>query len=204
MAARGKLITVEGVDGAGKSSHLQFIADQVGARGHPVIVTREPGGTDLSERLRELILSEPMQPLTETLLVFAARAEHVAKVVRPALEAGSWVVCDRFTDATLAYQGAGKGVATDVIRQLAEATHSGLQPDRTLVFDCTYDVARQRLAASGKRLDKFESEARAFYERVREAYLVLARAEPARVRVIDASRDFAAIRAAIVPELALA
>lgn len=203
MAARGKLITVEGVDGAGKSSHLQFIADQAGARGHHVIVTREPGGTDLSERLRGLILSEPMQPITETLLVFAARAEHVAKVIRPALEAGSWVVCDRFTDATLAYQGAGKGVPAEFIRRLAEASHPGLQPDRTLVFDCTYDVARQRLAASGKTLDKFESEARAFYERVREAYLALARAEPARVRVIDASRDFAAIRAAVAPELAL-
>ena len=197
MPARGKFITVEGVDGAGKSSHLQFIADHLGARGRHVVVTREPGGTDLAERLRQLVLAEAMQPLAETLLVFAARADHVAKVIRPALEAGSWVVCDRFTDATLAYQGAGKGVPADFIRRLAEAVHPGLRPDRTLVFDCSYEVARERLAASGKKLDRFESEERAFHERVREAYVAIAKAEPGRMRLVDASRDFAAIRRTI-------
>jgi len=193
----GKFITVEGVDGAGKSSHLQFIADEVSARGRHVIVTREPGGTALAERLRSAILEEPMQPLAETLLIFAARADHVGKVIAPALAAGSWVVCDRFTDATVAYQGAGKGVPADFIDRLAHAAHAGLVPDRTLVFDCAYEVARERLALAGRQLDRFEREDRAFFERVRGAYLALAKAEPARVRVIDASQDIAAIRRAL-------
>lgn len=192
---RGKFVTVEGVDGAGKSTHLQFIADAVrAASGRHAIVTREPGGTDLAERLRQAILTEPMTPIIETLLIFAARADHVARVIRPALEAGSWVVCDRFFDATVAYQGAGKGVPLELLARLAEAAQSGLVPDRTLVFDCGYDVARQRLAATGKALDRFEREDRAFFERVREAYLARARAEPGRIRVIDAAADVAQIR----------
>ncbi|HVL36208.1 MAG TPA: dTMP kinase [Burkholderiales bacterium] len=192
---RGKFITVEGVDGAGKSTHLQFIADAVAsASGRHAIVTREPGGTDLAERLRQAILAEPMSPLAETLLIVAARAEHVARVIVPALEAGSWVVCDRFDDATLAYQGAGKGVPTELIERLAAAAHPGLRPDRTVLFDCPYEVARQRLNASGKALDRFEREDRAFFERVREAYLARARAEPVRIRVIDATADVVSIR----------
>ena len=202
MSARGKLITVEGVDGAGKSSHLDFIADAAAAGGRHVIRTREPGGTELAERLRKAILEEPMEPLAETLLVFAARSDHVARVIRPALEAGHWVVCDRFTDATLAYQGAGKGVPAEFIQRLAAAAHAGLQPDRTLVFDCSYEVARGRLAKAGRVLDRFEREDRAFFERVRGAYLAGAKAEPARIRVIDASVDLAAIRKAIAQELA--
>ena len=191
----GKFITVEGVDGAGKSTHLQFIADALAAAsGRHAIVTREPGGTDLAERLRQAILGEPMTPIIETLLIFAARADHVARVIRPALQAGSWVVCDRFLDATLAYQGAGKGVPRDLIDRLAQAAHPGLQPDRTLVFDCSYEVARRRLDASGKALDRFEREDRAFFERVREAYLARARAEPQRIRVIDAAADVERIR----------
>jgi dTMP kinase len=142
-----------------------------------------------------------MQPLAEPLLVFAARADHVARVIRPALEAGSWVVCDRFTDATLAYQGAGKGVPEDFIRRLGDAAHPGIAPDRTLVFDCSYDVARKRLAATGKALDRFEREDRAFFERVRAAYLALAKAEPQRVRIIDAEKDSAAVRRSIEPHL---
>lgn len=190
-----RFVTLEGVDGAGKSTHLQFVADALAAAsGRHVIVTREPGGTDLAERLREMILSEPMEPLAETLLVIAARADHVARVVRPALQAGSAVVCDRFHDATVAYQGAGKGVPLELIERLAEAAHPGLLPDRTLVFDCSYEVARQRLAASGKKLDRFEREAQAFFERVRGAYLARARAEPQRIRVIDAAADLSAIR----------
>jgi len=189
-----KFITLEGVDGAGKSTHLQFIADTVAASGRHAIVTREPGGTDLAERLRQAILEEPLEPVAETLLIFAARAHHVAKVIRPALDSGSWVVCDRFLDATYAYQGAGKGVPVELIETLSAASHPGLVPDRTLVFDCSYEVARKRLAGSGKKLDRFEREDRAFFERVREAYLELARAEPERMRIIDAGAEVAQIR----------
>jgi dTMP kinase len=202
MSSRGKFVTLEGVDGAGKSTHLQFIADAVSAGGRHVIVTREPGGTPLAEKLRKAILEDVMDPVAATLLVFAARADHVAKVIRPALEAGSWVVCDRFTDATVAYQGAGQGVPLELIDRLGVAAHSALTPDRTLVFDVAYDVARQRLAATGKQLDRFESQDRAFFERVRTAYLERARAEPERVRVIDASGDQKQIRQALEKHLA--
>ena len=201
MTPRGKLITLEGVDGAGKSTHLQFIADSLGGGGHRVIVSREPGGTELAERLRKAILEEPMDPVAETFLVFAARTDHVARVIRPAMEQGTWVVCDRFTDATVAYQGAGKGVPLELIDRLGVAAHSGLVPDRTLVFDCTYDVAKKRLAASGKKLDRFEREDREFFERVRAAYLDLARAQPERVRVIDAALDPVRIRKALEQHL---
>lgn len=197
MSARGRFITLEGVDGAGKSTHIEFIAGALRAQGRHVVVTREPGGTDLAERLRQAILSQPMEPVAETLLLFAARADHVARVIRPALEAGSWVVCDRFSDASAAYQGAGKGVPPALIERLREATHPGLNPDRTLVFDCSYEIAHSRLKASGRPLDRFEREDRAFFDRVRNAYLAAAAAEPARVRVIDAGAGLAAIRAAI-------
>lgn len=189
-----RFVTLEGVDGAGKSSHIEFIADAVRTKGTHVIVTREPGGTELAERLRGLILAEPMTPVLETLLMFAARADHVTRVIRPALAAGTIVVCDRFSDATAAYQGAGKGVSRELIARLAEAAHPGLQPDRTLVFDCPYEVASARLAKAGRALDRFEREDRAFFERVRSAYLALAEEEPSRVRVIDASGDAAAVR----------
>lgn len=190
-----RFITLEGMDGAGKSTHQQFIADAVAAAsGRHAIITREPGGTDFAERLREAILSQSMDPVAETLLIAAARADHVARVIRPALQAGTWVVCDRFYDATFAYQGAGKGVSVELIERLAEAAHPRLRPDRTLVFDCSYDIARKRLSASGKKLDRFEREDRAFFERVRAAYLERAKAEPERVRIIDASADVVAIR----------
>ena len=185
---RGKFITLEGVDGAGKSTHISWIAERLGQGGREVVVTREPGGTPLAEKLRALVLAEPMDPLAETLLMFAARADHVHKVIRPALERGAWVVCDRFTDATLAYQGAGKGVPADRIRQLAQAVHPGLLPDQTLVFDCPYEVSRSRLSNSGRDLDRFEAEERAFFERVRVAYRDLAKAEPRRVCIIDGSK----------------
>lgn len=202
MSARGRLITLEGVDGAGKSSHLQFVADTLAAQGHHVIVSREPGGTELAEKLRKAILEEPMDPLAETLLLFAARTDHVRRVIAPALESGSWVVCDRFSDATAAYQGGGKGVAPDLIERLAAASHLGLRPDLTLLFDCSYEVARKRLADSGKVLDRFEREDRGFFERVRSAYLARARAEPARIRVIDAAGDVEGIRRALAGLLA--
>jgi len=200
--SRGRFITLEGVDGAGKSSHVQFVADFVAQRAPHVVVTREPGGTDLAERLRRIILEEPMTPVTETLLLLAARADHVQRVIRPALEAGTWVVCDRFHDATAAYQGAGKGVPAELIGQLGQAAHPSLLPDRTLLFDCTYEVARQRLATTGKALDRFERESREFFERVRAAYLGRARAEPQRIRVIDASGELAAIRKLVEASLA--
>jgi dTMP kinase len=201
MGERGKLITLEGVDGAGKSTHLEFLAHALRTQGRHVIVTREPGGTDLAERIRQEILAQPMPPGMETLFLFAARADHVVRVIEPALAAGTWVVCDRFTDATVAYQGAGKGVPLDVIERLQELAHPGLTPARTFIFDCSYEVARERLAASRKTLDRFEREDRDFFERVRAAYLERARAEPGRIRVIDASADVGVIRKAIAADL---
>lgn len=195
-------ITLEGVDGAGKSSHLEFIADAVRTKAPHVLVTREPGGTDLAERLRQVILAEPLTPILETLLIFAARTDHVARVIRPALESGQWVICDRFIDATIAYQAAGKGVSRDLIARLSDAAHSGLMPHRTLVFDCPYDVAAARLAKAGRKLDRFEREDRAFYERVRSAYLELAKTERQRIRVIDASRSASEVREQISGALA--
>jgi dTMP kinase len=197
-----KFITLEGVDGAGKSSHIEFIADAVRTKAPHVVVTREPGGTDLAERLRQVILAEPLTPILETLLIFAARTDHVARVIRPALESGQWVICDRFIDATIAYQAAGKGVPRDLIARLSDAAHPGLMPHRTLVFDCPYDVAAARLAKAGRKLDRFEREDRAFYERVRSAYLALARTEPQRIRVIDASRSASEVREQITGALA--
>jgi dTMP kinase len=197
---KGKFLSLEGVDGAGKSTHQKFIADFLATRAPHVIQTREPGGTDLAEKLRKTILEEALSPTVETLLIFAARADHVARVIRPALEAGHWVVCDRFSDATVAYQGAGNGVPAELIERLGAAAHPGLAPDRTLVFDCPWEVSRERLA--GKSLDRFERADRAFFERVRAAYLARARAEPARVRVIDATAQLPEIRKAIEHHLA--
>ena len=194
---RGKFITLEGVDGAGKSTLVSWVADRLRKTGREVLVTREPGGTPLAERLRRLVLAEPMDPFAETLLMFAARADHVQKLIAPALARGSWVVCDRFTDATLAYQGGGKGVPAEQIRQLAQATHPGLAPDQTLVFDCPYEVSRNRLRNSGRDLDRFESEERAFFERVRAAYRALAAAEPGRVHLVDGSRSPDKVKAEI-------
>ena len=184
----GRFITLEGVDGAGKSTHIPWIAERLRAGGREVVLTREPGGTPLAEKLRALVLAEPMDPLSETLLMFAARADHVRKVIAPALARGAWVVCDRFTDATLAYQGAGKGVPAERIRQLAQAVHPGLAPDQTLIFDCPYEVSRSRLSNSGRELDRFEAEERAFFDRVRAAYRQLAELEPGRVRLLDGAQ----------------
>ncbi|MDX1374140.1 MAG: dTMP kinase [Burkholderiales bacterium] len=188
MSARGKFVTLEGVDGSGKSTHLGFVEQLLRRRGLDVLCTREPGGTPLAEALRALVLGTPMDGVCEALLMFAARADHVRQVIRPALEAGRWVVCDRFTDATLAYQGAGKGVSTQLIHALADAAHPGLRPDVTLVFDCPYEVADARLKQTGRTMDRFEREDRAFFERVRGAYRESARREPDRVRLIDAAQ----------------
>ena len=185
---RGKFITLEGIDGAGKSTHLEGIAAMLRARGRDVVVTREPGGTALGEALRGLVLAQPMHVDTETLLVFAARREHLAQVIDPALAAGRWVLCDRFTDATYAYQGGGHGVAADRISRLERWVHGETAPDLTLFFDVPPEVALRRRAASISRPDRFEREDPAFFERVRRVYLERARAEPRRVRVVNGDR----------------
>ena len=192
---RGKFITFEGVDGAGKSTHVEWFANELRSAGHAVLVTREPGGSPLAEKLRELVLHEPMDAVTETFLVFAARDDHLKKRILPALDAGTWVVCDRFTDATVAYQGGGKGVDPSLIDSLRKAVHPGLNPDCTLVFDCAYEVSRERLAKSGRALDRFEREGQPFFERVRAAYLGTAKADPGRVRIVDSTHSLEAIRA---------
>jgi dTMP kinase len=191
---RGKFITFEGVDGAGKSTHVEWFADQLRADGRQVLVTREPGGSPLAEKLRELVLHDPMDALTETLLMFAARDDHLRQRIQPALAAGKWVVCDRFTDSTKAYQGGGKGVETAAIESLTRIVQADLKPDCTLVFDCPYEVSHARMAGAGRALDRFEREGQAFFERVRLAYLAAAKNEPGRVRVIDSTQALEAIR----------
>jgi len=185
----GRFITLEGMDGAGKSTHLAAIAEALRARGHEVLMTREPGGTPLAEKLRGLVLAEPMDAVSETLLMFAARADHVERLIRPALARGTWVLCDRFTDSTLAYQGGGKGVSADLIHALARQAHPGLIPDRTLLFDCSYEVSRARLQEAGRAPDRFENESRVFFDRVRAAYRALSDAAPGRVRLIDGTQS---------------
>jgi len=191
---RGRFITLEGIDGAGKSTHLEWLAGFLRERGIRVTVTREPGGTALGESLRELLLhgKATLHPETETLLVFAARREHIDKVIEPALASGAWVLCDRFTDATYAYQSGGSGVSWSKIAQLEQWAQDGLQPDQTLLFDVAPDVGLAR-AARGKSPDRFERERAGFYERARQAYLARAQQAPLRVHVIDANRPLVVI-----------
>ena len=190
---RGRLITLEGIDGAGKSTQIEVIAERLRASGADLVITREPGGTALGEALREVILHQPMTPRAETLLVFAARAEHLAEVIEPALAAGRWVLCDRFTDATFAYQGGGRGVKHDDIAALEQWVHPNLQPDLTLLFDVPPDVAAQRLA-SARDADRFEREQMAFFTRVRAAYVARAREVPGRFVIIDGTLEPATVR----------
>jgi dTMP kinase len=175
------------MDGAGKSTQMAWLLDELRRRGLRVVATREPGGTHLGERLREILLHEPMHLETETLLMFAARCEHLAELIRPALERGEWVVSDRFTDATFAYQGGGRGLAAERIAALERWVHPDVQPDLTLVFDIPPEVARQRMSSAGASPDRFEREQEAFFVRVRSQYLERARQYPGRIRVIDAS-----------------
>ena len=194
--ARGRFITVEGVDGAGKSSHIEAIAAQIRAAGHELVVTREPGGTPLGETLRQLLLTEAMDIGTEVLLMFAARREHIVQVIEPALAAGRWVLSDRFTDATFAYQGAGRGLGQQRVAILERWVQAWgdvkgdteaplLQPDLTLVFDVPVEVARQRLLRDPEQLDRFETELGPFHQRVRDEYLRRVAREPQRMRRID-------------------
>lgn len=192
----GKFITVEGIEGVGKSTNMDFIHRQLQASGRDVLVTREPGGTPLAEAIRSLLLDPAytgMDTLCELQLMFAARAEHLSKVIRPALAAGQWVLCDRFTDATYAYQGGGRGVDTAVIARLEDLVQGGFRPDLTLLLDVPVELG---LARAGQRgaLDRFEQEQIDFFERVRQAYLDMARRHPGRYRVIDAGLPLEAVQ----------
>ncbi len=192
---RGRFITFEGIDGAGKSTHVNWFADRVREKiGHDrVVVTREPGGTPLGETLRAILLDQPMHGDTEALLMFAARREHLAQVIEPALARGDWVVCDRFTDASYAYQCGGRGVAPDRLALLERFTHASIQPDRTFLFDLDPRIAESRRIAV-RDADKFEAEARSFHERTRAAYLARAHEDPRRILVIDAAQSIEDIR----------
>lgn len=193
---RGRFITVEGTEGVGKSTNIGFVANELRRAGHEVLETREPGGTPLGERIRELLLrpEHRVDPLAELLLVFAARAAHVREVIRPALVSGRWVVCDRFTDASHAYQGGGRGLPAAVIDTLAGIVLDGLEPDLTLLLDAPLDLASGRQASRGAP-DRFERESREFFGRVRATYLARAAAEPRRIHVIDAARPLAEVQA---------
>jgi dTMP kinase len=184
---RGKFITLEGMDGAGKSTHIPNIIALLKARGIEVVSTREPGGTRLGEQLRALLLHDTMHPETETLLMFAARREHIANVIEPALKRGAYVLSDRFTDATYAYQCGAKGVASNKIKQLEKWVQGSLQPDLTLLFDVPVEISRKRLATD-RAPDKFEREDANFFEKLRQAYLTRAKENPARFHVIDANQ----------------
>lgn len=182
-----RFITFEGMDGAGKSTQIACAANWLRDRGHVVLLTREPGGTQLGEALRGLVLHESMHPDTEVLLMFAARCEHLTQVIAPALARGEWVLCDRFTDATFAYQGGGRGIDPARLEVLEHWVQRGLQPGLTLLFDLPCEVAAQRLAASGGDPDRFEREQADFFNRVRAAYLARAATAPERIKVLNAS-----------------
>jgi dTMP kinase len=202
--SRGRFISFEGIDGAGKSSHIEPLAAWLRERGHHVLATREPGGTPLAEKLRALVLHEPMDALTESLLVFAARRDHLQNVIEPALDAGTVVLCDRFTDATFAYQGGGRGFDHDVLAQLEDWVQAGRQPDLTLWFDIAPALAAERRAAA-RQPDRFESEDVAFFSRVRSGYAARAAAQPERFARIDAAPTSAevwrSVRAAVQDRL---
>ncbi|HAV37296.1 MAG TPA: dTMP kinase [Massilia sp.] len=196
MIERGKFLTVEGIDGAGKSTHIGFIVDFLAARGRQVVASREPGGTPLGEKLRELLLHEKMHLETEALLMFASRREHLAQVIEPHLAAGTWVLSDRFTDASFAYQSGGRGLDRQKLEALEAWVHPHLQPDLTLLFDVPLEVARERLDAT-RTLDKFEREQGEFFARCRAEYLRRAAQFPERFVVVDSTRSIEATRQTI-------
>lgn len=202
----GLFITLEGPEGAGKSTNREYLAERLRAAGIEVVLTREPGGTPLAERIREVLLTpgdEVMNADTELLLVFAARAQHLATVIRPALARGAVVLCDRFTDSTYAYQGAGRGLSLERIEALERFVQGELRPDLTLVFDLPVDVGLARASARG-RLDRFEQEGQAFFQKVRQAYLTRAAAAPQRYCLVDAAQPLARVQQsldALLPQL---
>lgn len=196
MSATGLFITVEGGEGVGKSTNMAFLEDYLCGQGVDLVVTREPGGTRLGEDIREMLLrvrDESICPMTELLLIFAARAQHINERIEPALAAGQWVLCDRFTDATYAYQGGGRGVDVDIVRRLEELVQGGLRPDYTLLLDAPVSIGMARARGRGE-LDRFEQEALDFFERVRETYLQLAQDSTGRYRIIDASVSLEAVQ----------
>ena len=193
--ARGRFITFEGIEGVGKSTMIDVFSGCIDAAGHRILRTREPGGTPTAERIRSIVAEhsdEPMSDIGELLLIFAARSLHVENAIRPALEAGTWVICDRFTDSSRAYQGAGRGLGLDIVDELAEHVHGDLWPDLTVLLDAPVDVGMQRANRRGKP-DRFEIERAEFFERVRECYLELAAAHPERFVTVDASRSLQAV-----------
>lgn len=195
--ARGRFISFEGIDGAGKSTQHAWLVDYLKTQGRTVLATREPGGTPLGEKLRSLLLSDHMHLETEALLMFAARREHLDQVIEPALARGDWVVCDRFVDASFAYQGGGRGLDWKKLETLTEWVMGSLRPDLTLIFDAPVAIAQQRLLAATDRPDRFEQEKAEFFERVRAAYLRIARENPHRVRLIDATQSREQIKLAL-------
>jgi dTMP kinase len=203
---QGRFITLEGIEGAGKSTVARFARDWLTARGITTQLTREPGGTPLAERVRSLVLDrqgEAITPVTETLLMFAARALHVENLIKPALAQGDWVICDRFTDATRAYQGGGRGVSSALIEQLASAVQNTLVPDCTLLLDLPVAAGLERVKqrSGAAPTDRFEEEPARFFERVRDTYLSLAKAEPGRFRIIDAAKPLAEVQAQVAQAL---
>jgi len=199
---RGRFITLEGIDGAGKSSHVQFIADRVREKGVHVIDTREPGGTRMGEDLRKVVLHEPMGVRAEAFLMFGARSEHVVKVIEPALAAGEWVICDRFIDSTYAYQCGGHGLPRATFDALVAALQPAPVPDATFYFDVDPALAAERQQGRQRAADRFEREQVDFFRRVRDAYLERARAESGRIHVIDGSGSFEQVRSRLAAALA--
>ena len=189
---RGHFITMEGIEGVGKSTNMAFVQQYLEAKNIPLVLSREPGGTALGEKIRELLLDHRNQSMaddTELLLMFAARAQHLNELILPALEQGKWVLCDRFTDATYAYQGGGRGISAARIAQLEEWVQGELRPDVTLLLDAPTDIGLARAAGREQAADRFEREKQAFFEKVRNCYLEMARAQPQRYRIIDASQS---------------
>lgn len=196
LASRGLFLTLEGLEGVGKSTNLQFVRQWLTDRSIPVIVTREPGGTPLAEEVRTLLLAdhtEPVDPLAELLLIFAARAQHLQQIIKPALEAGQWVLSDRFTDATFAYQGGGRMLSIEHISQLEALVQQGLQPDKTIFLDLDAKTGLERVRSRGE-VDRFEKESAEFFDRVRAGYHRRIAQQPERFAVIDASRSLAQVQ----------
>ena len=195
---KGKFITIEGIEGAGKSTQLAFIQKYLAGQNQSLTVTREPGGTAIGEQIRELLLTPRPQGMavdTELLLMFAARAEHIEQVIKPALERGEWVLSDRFTDATFAYQGGGRGISQQRITEIADWTLKGLQPDLTFLFDLPVEVGQQRVLSRNEGIDRFEQEKVDFFQRIKECYLDRAQQDPVRMKIIDANQSIADIQA---------
>ena len=200
---RGRFITVEGIEGVGKSTNIDYLSSLIEQNGYPVLRTREPGGTPMAERIREMLLEhgeEPLPDIAELLLFFASRSLHVNNTILPALAQGTWVVCDRFTDASRAYQGHGRGLGVERVNLLADWVQEGLQPDLTILLDAPADVGMQRAERRGEA-DRLEIEQASFYERVRAAYLELAAAEPERFAVVDATRALDEVQGEIAAAL---